>query len=77
MNQDITLSMPSISRNKSSVLANCKSAKATRKTTSIPSIKNMSIILEATARGSVVVKIVRNQEDAYIEVWNPWEIKWA
>lgn len=42
--------------------------KAMRKTTSIPSMRKTSIILDATPKGRLVVKIVRNQEDAYIEV---------
>jgi len=64
-----------MSMDRSCVFAITRSAKATRKTTSIPSIRNMSITWEATASGRLVVKIVRNQEDAYIDVWNPWDVK--
>ena len=36
----------------------------------------MSKILVATGRGKLVRKMVRNQEDAYMEVWKLWAWKW-
>lgn len=36
---------------------------------------NISKILVATGRGKEVRKIVRNQDEAYIEVWKLWAWK--
>lgn len=36
----------------------------------------ISKILVATGRGNEVRKMVRNQEEAYIEVWKLWAWKW-
>lgn len=36
---------------------------------------NMSKILVATGRGKEVRKMVRNQDDAYMEVWKLWAWK--
>jgi len=66
-----------MSNDKSSVFAMCKIDRATRKTASIPSIKNKSKTREARANGSVVVKIVKNQDEAYMDVWKPCDVKCA
>lgn len=44
---------------------------------SIPSTKKQSIILLAMSKGIVVVKSVKNHEDAYIDVSNPILLKWV
>lgn len=64
--------MLSISKDSRSSLPSVSRARATLNTISMPSERNTSMMRQASGSVRVVVKSVRNQLLAYIDVLKPW-----
>lgn len=71
----LTFNIPSMSKLKRSSLPKVSIASATLNMISMPSDRNTSIILQASGKERAVVNNVRNQLDAYMDVWKLWDWK--